>query len=110
LHTKVTRYLEFKSVDGSYVTKKGKIHKVPATEIEALSSKLMGLLEKGRFKDFLVFVVDFDVNDPSTHKGLDINSNTADMLKKYKLDKSTWILLVMLWLFIVMKIGSIEAV
>jgi len=89
LHTKVTRYLEFKSVDGSYVTKKGKVHKVPATEIEALSSRLMGLLEKGRFKDFLVFVVEFDPNDRDTHKGLDVNGNTADMLKKYKLDKST---------------------
>jgi Rab GDP dissociation inhibitor len=49
----------------------------------------MGLLEKGRFKDFLVYVVEFDLNDPSTHKGMDVNGNTADMLKKYKLDKST---------------------
>ena len=29
LHTKVTRYLEFKSVDGSYVFKDGKVQKVP---------------------------------------------------------------------------------
>lgn len=29
LHTKVTRYLEFKSIDGSYVFKDGKIQKVP---------------------------------------------------------------------------------
>jgi hypothetical protein len=28
LHTKVTRYLEFKSVDGSYVFKEGRILKV----------------------------------------------------------------------------------
>ena len=35
----MTRYLEFKLVDGSYVFKKGgKIHKVPSTETEALSS------------------------------------------------------------------------
>jgi len=46
LHTDVTRYLEFKSVDGSYVVKKGKVHKVPSTESEALNSKLLGLLEK----------------------------------------------------------------
>lgn len=38
IHTGVTRYLEFKSVDGSYVYKSGKIHKVPANEKEALSS------------------------------------------------------------------------
>ena len=29
LHTKVTRYLEFKSIDGSYVFKDGKVQKVP---------------------------------------------------------------------------------
>jgi Rab GDP dissociation inhibitor len=29
LHSKVTRYLEFKTIDGSYVFKDGKIQKVP---------------------------------------------------------------------------------
>jgi hypothetical protein len=29
LHTKVTRYLEFKSIEGSYVFKDGKVQKVP---------------------------------------------------------------------------------
>lgn len=38
VHTGVTRYLEFKSVEGSYVYKAGKIHKVPANETEALAS------------------------------------------------------------------------
>lgn len=39
IHSGVTRYLEFKSVEGSYVYKKGgKIFKVPVTETEALSS------------------------------------------------------------------------
>lgn len=39
IHTGVTRYLEFKSVEGSYVFKQGgKIHKVPADEKEALAS------------------------------------------------------------------------
>lgn len=38
LITEVTRYLEFKSVDGSYVYQQGKIHKVPSTEAEALKS------------------------------------------------------------------------
>ena len=38
IHTGVTRYLEFKSVEGSYVYKGGKIHKVPANETEALAS------------------------------------------------------------------------
>lgn len=39
IHTGVTRYLEFKQIDGSYVFKKGgKIHKVPASETEALAT------------------------------------------------------------------------
>jgi len=38
IHTGVTRYLEFKSVEGSYVYKAKKIHKVPANEKEALTS------------------------------------------------------------------------
>lgn len=43
LITQVTRYLEFKSVDGSFVYQQGKIHKVPSTEGEALrSSKSFG--------------------------------------------------------------------
>jgi len=74
LHTKVTRYLEFKSVEGSFVFKKGgKIHKVPATAGEALSSGLMGFLQKRFFKGFLTFVHDFDENDAKTHRGFDLN-------------------------------------
>ena len=38
IHTGVTRYLEFKSCEGSYVYKDGKIYKVPATEKEALTT------------------------------------------------------------------------
>ena len=38
IHTGVTRYLEFKSVEGSYVYKQGKIYKVPANEAEALGT------------------------------------------------------------------------
>lgn len=38
LITEVTRYLEFKSVEGSFVYQQGKIHKVPSTEAEALKS------------------------------------------------------------------------
>ena len=38
IYTGVTRYLEFKTIDGSYVYKEKKIHKVPADEREALAS------------------------------------------------------------------------
>jgi len=40
LHTKVTKYLEFKSCDGSFVyNKSGKVLKVPATPDEAVRSR-----------------------------------------------------------------------
>lgn len=40
--TDVTRYLEFKQVDGSFVYKHGnKIYKVPVTESEALSTSML---------------------------------------------------------------------
>lgn len=35
VHTEVTRYLDFKVVEGSYVYKAGKVHKVPGTEEDA---------------------------------------------------------------------------
>lgn len=49
IHTGVTRYLEFKSVEGSYVYKQGKISKVPVDQKEALASDLMGKLYSTRF-------------------------------------------------------------
>lgn len=67
LHTKVTRYLEFKSVDGSYVFKDGKVLKVPATAQEALSSPLLGFFEKRSFKNFLQFVDLYDKDKSSTY-------------------------------------------
>uniref|UniRef100_A0AAQ5XJ83 Rab GDP dissociation inhibitor n=1 Tax=Amphiprion ocellaris TaxID=80972 RepID=A0AAQ5XJ83_AMPOC len=64
LYTEVTRYLDFKVVEGSFVYKGGKIYKVPSTETEALASNLMGMFEKRRFRKFLVFV---DVIDFTGH-------------------------------------------
>lgn len=46
IHTGVTRYLEFKSIEGSYVYKQGKIAKVPVDQKEALASDLMGKTRK----------------------------------------------------------------
>ncbi|TRY63221.1 hypothetical protein TCAL_11314 [Tigriopus californicus] len=91
IHTGVTRYLEFKSIEGSYVMgKSGKICKVPADEREALSSDLMGLFEKRRFKNFLVFVQDFDPKDPKTWKDVDPQKCTMDeVYKKFGLDPNT---------------------
>jgi len=90
LHCDVARYLEFKSVDGSYVFVDKKIYKVPATEGEAISSGLMGMFEKYRFKDFLVYAVGLDTKDPKTFQGKDLNKLTARaLLQQHKLDQST---------------------
>lgn len=77
LHTKVTKYLEFKSVTGSYVAKGGKAYKVPATAAEAISSPLMGMFQKRKFKNFVEFVNDFDEKTPTTQKGVNPSQTTT---------------------------------
>jgi Rab GDP dissociation inhibitor len=47
-----------------------KIAKVPMTAQEALTSDLMGILEKNRFQKFLEVVQAFEVSNPSTHQGI----------------------------------------
>lgn len=91
IHTGVTKYLEFKVVDGSYVYKGDKIFKVPADEKEALSSSLMGLFEKRRFRTFLLFVNNFNFDDRSTWRDVDPNVVTSQKLyEKFGLDPQTW--------------------
>ncbi|XP_072285296.1 rab GDP dissociation inhibitor alpha-like isoform X2 [Pyxicephalus adspersus] len=86
LYTKVTRYLDFKVVEGSFVYKGGKIYKVPSTETEALASSLMDMCEKRRFRKFLVFVANFNENDSKTFEGVDPKSTTMrDVYKKFDL-------------------------
>ena len=85
----VTRYLEFKSIEGSYVMgKSGKISKVPADEKKALTSDLMGLFEKRCIKNFLTFVQDSNEEDPKTWKDVDPKVTTmAEVNKKFGLVK-----------------------
>jgi len=90
IHTGVTRYLEFKSIEGSYVYKGGKISKVPASEGEALTSDLMGLFEKRRFKNFLCYVQEHDLSDPKTWKDFDARTmTTLQLYEKFGLDANT---------------------
>lgn len=90
IHTGVTRYLEFKSLEGSFVVRGGKIHKVPADEREALQSGLMGIFEKRRFRNFLIYVAQFDPKDPATWKDVDPNTQTMQSIfDKYGLDENT---------------------
>jgi len=93
IHTGVTRYLEFKSVEGSYVYKGSKISKVPSDDKEALTSDLLGIFEKRRFRNFLIFCQDFKEDDPKTWSamsGFDPNTTTMSaVFAHFNLDRNT---------------------
>lgn len=89
-HLSVTNYLEFKQIAGSYVFRDGKISKVPATEMEAARSSLMGLFEKRRAKKFFEWVQGYDQNNPNAWQGLDIKKVTmTDVYKYFGLESGT---------------------
>jgi len=88
--TDVTRYLDFKCCDGSYVWKSGgKVYKVPVTAAEALSSSLMGMFEKRRFQKFLKWVNGWNAGDESTWGGLPPTATMAECYAKFGLDANT---------------------
>lgn len=90
VHTGVTRYLEFKLVDGSFVFSGDRPHKVPASPREAMTSGLMGLLEKNRCRSFFSYVNSYDPADANTHYGLDLSTMTmAELYKYYGLQPDT---------------------
>ncbi|KAI8377855.1 GDP dissociation inhibitor [Radiomyces spectabilis] len=89
-HTDVTRYLAFKQISGSYVYQDGNIFKVPATEGEAISSSLLGVVEKRRLQKFFEFVKNWKDHDESTHEGLDLQKNTMkEVYDKFGLEPAT---------------------
>uniref|UniRef100_A0A8C5DKT1 Rab GDP dissociation inhibitor n=1 Tax=Gouania willdenowi TaxID=441366 RepID=A0A8C5DKT1_GOUWI len=76
VHTEVTRYLDFKVVEGSYVYKAGRLHEVPATE-EDMFADLMGIFDKRRFKKLLLYVLNFDIRNPCTYQDMDPHKTTT---------------------------------
>ncbi|CAI5519937.1 unnamed protein product [Closterium sp. Naga37s-1] len=90
IRTDVTKYLQFKAVDGSYVFKQGRVYKVPATDVEAVSSPLLGFFEKGRARKFFIFVQEYDPAKPNTHQGMDLTTATSKtVLEKFGLDQNS---------------------
>ncbi|XP_068598321.1 rab GDP dissociation inhibitor beta [Brachionichthys hirsutus] len=77
LHTEVTRYLDFKVVQGSYVYKAGKVHKVPGTEEDTHASDLLGMFDKRRFRKLLLFALNFDVRNPRSYQDVDPEKTTT---------------------------------
>ncbi len=55
-------------VDGSYVLKDGKVNKVPATDMEAASTPLVGFFEKRRLRKFVIYVQEYEKDKPATHQ------------------------------------------
>jgi len=99
LKTKVSRYLEWKACDRSYVympTQGGmfssakSIHSVPTSAQEGLKSSMMGMLEKPRFINFINFVVNWDPAKPSTLQGLDPKRHSMEQVyQKFGLAEQT---------------------
>lgn len=48
------------------------IAKVPANDMEALHSKLMGIFEKKRCMNFYKYIENVEIENPSTWKTIDI--------------------------------------
>jgi len=99
LKTKVSRYLEWKACDRSYVympqeggffSSAKSIHSVPTTAQEGLKSSLMGILEKPRFINFIQFVVAFNEEDKTTLQGVDPKRHTMEQIyQKFSLAEGT---------------------
>merc|ERR1712093_705558 len=90
VHTDVTRYMEYKQIAGSYVYRDGRISKVPATEMEAVRSPLMGLFEKRRAKRFFEWVQGWDEGNPATHQGINLDKTPMqEVYTKFGLEVGT---------------------
>lgn len=90
IKSQVTRYIEFSSIDGSFVYQNKKIHKVPSTVLEAGTSSLLGFFEKAHFKSFLKFVTGYDKNNEKHIKDFDANNKTIyEQFQYFKLSDNT---------------------
>jgi Rab GDP dissociation inhibitor len=64
--------------------------KVPANDMEALKSNLMGMFEKKRLINLYKFIENVNTDDQSTWKGMDLNVQPMqDVFKHYNLDENT---------------------
>jgi Rab GDP dissociation inhibitor len=100
LHTKVTKYLEWKCVDASYVCQqqaagwlsvaKMAVCKVPSNDMEALKSNLMGMFEKKRVIGLYKYIQNVNPENPMTWNDIDLKeAPMSEVFKKYGLEEST---------------------
>lgn len=89
--TKVTRYLDFKVIEGSFVYRGAKktISKVPSTASEALSTDLVGFFQKRKLKSFLSFISEAQIpgEDVPEETRVETDSKTMkDIYDQFGLD------------------------
>ena len=94
LHTKVTAYLGFKVVDGSFVMKgvkgkPGKLAKVPSTGGEALKTPLVGLMQKFHLRGFFAFMGKVTEENPVVDRVDTRTATMAQVFKKFNLDANS---------------------
>jgi Rab GDP dissociation inhibitor len=78
------------SKGGMFSSPKAVIHKVPANDSEALSSKLMGLWEKKRCRNFFIYVQEYDRTNPKTFKDFDpLKQTFQELITKFSLEPNT---------------------
>lgn len=83
--TKVTRYLEFKVIEGSFVYRGAKksISKVPSTASEALSTDLVGFFQKRKLRNFLSFIADCQVPGEEVPEDSEVPTDKKTMQQIY---------------------------
>lgn len=93
VHTDVQRYLQFQQIGGSFVWLRSKgLSKVPSSEMEALSSSLLGIVQKAKVTALLHYIKAADPDDPSTWGSRDYNLaalTTRAVFKDYGLDDNS---------------------
>jgi len=90
LGTKVTKYIDFQFVGGSFVYKEGHIKEIPTDAKAIASSGLMGMIQKKRFKNFLEWVMGVKDADQVTWGKLDLRVQTMkDVYGSFQLDENS---------------------
>ncbi|XP_038067718.1 rab GDP dissociation inhibitor alpha-like [Patiria miniata] len=79
----VTRYLEFKTIESSYVFYNGKISKLPATDAEALKTELVSFFAKKRFGNLVKNIMHSTEDGAIAEKGYVKGMTTEDMIKLF---------------------------
>ncbi|XP_021466136.2 rab GDP dissociation inhibitor alpha-like [Oncorhynchus mykiss] len=86
VYSEVTRHRDFKLLEGSYVYRASKVHKVSSTEAEALASDLRGLFDKHRFRKLLLFILNFEEGDLRTYQDMDPNrTSMRELFRRFDL-------------------------